>query len=95
MLVLAFTFGYNNRISGQNKNLVQAITVTEACHAGYTSPPSHYSLQHWINQHHQLYSSLGPSVDIEKVFKEKRNKYHQKWHEKIEAQFPDHLHNLF
>jgi hypothetical protein len=88
---LGTTIGCQDKI----KKLLQAITVTEAYRAGHASPSSRYSIQCWINQHHQLYSSLGPTVDIEKVFKEKRNKCCQKWHEKIEVQFQNHLHNLF
>jgi hypothetical protein len=43
MLVLAYILGYNDRMPGQNKKLLQAIIVTEAYHAGYASPPSCYS----------------------------------------------------
>jgi hypothetical protein len=66
---------------------LQAVIVTEAYHAGYCSTPSSHTLQKWIklhkSKHHQTRTCSKSGLG------------QMRWHEHIEKEFPNHLHNMF
>jgi hypothetical protein len=76
------------------KIILQAVVVTEAYHAGYCSAPSPHTLKKRIKLHKCKHCQLEP-VKIEDVFENKSGLGQMKWYERIEKEFPNHLHNMF